>query len=136
MKALLAAAGTAGLLLSTGCAQSMPTAAASSNDAAIAEIQTSVNDAVVAAKSYGQKHLGHYLELNRKGLRAEGFTPSDNVTLTVYIDHYDVCVTATTDGLAADAEWATATATSDQPEAVAGGTCSVTESLKRFTIGG
>ena len=136
MKTLLGATLTTAVLLTTGCAQSLQSAAASSQDIASEEIQTTVNEAVVAAKSYGQKHLGHYLELNRKALRAEGFTPPSGVALTVFVDHLDVCISATTKGLPADAEWATATATSDAPEAVAGGTCSVSDSLKQFTIGG
>lgn len=137
MKALLAAAATAtAVLLTSGCAASMPSAAASSQEAAIADVKVSVDGAITAAKSYGQKHLGHYLELDAKALRAEGYAPSSDVTITVYVDHLDVCVTAESTGLPAGAEWATAAATTDRPEAVAGGSCSVAESLKQFTVGG
>ena len=145
MNNLLAAAGTAAaLLLTTGCAPSMSTAAASSPqataaaaaEAAAGDVQTSVSDAVTAAKSYGQKHLGHYLELDRRALRTEGFTPTDGVEVTVFIDHFDVCVSAASSTLPADAEWATATATSADPDAVAGGVCSAAEALKTFTVGG
>ena len=135
MKALLAAAATAALL-TTGCAQAFPDAAASSQDDAVADIQASVSDAMTATKSYGQKHLGHYLELNRKDLREEGFTPADGVSVTVFIDHYDLCINATSTALPEGSEWSTATATSKQPDPVAGGSCSVKDSLKRVTIKG
>ena len=135
MKALLAAAATAALL-TTGCAQALPDAAASSQDQAVADIQTSVSEALTASKSYGQKHLGHYLELNRKDLRAEGFAPADGVTVTIFIDHYDLCINATSAALPAESEWSTATATSKTPDPVAGGSCSVKDSLKRVTVKG
>ena len=135
MKALLAAAATAALL-TTGCTQALPDAAASSQDQAIADIQTSVSEAMTASKSYGQKRLGHYLELNRKDLRAEGFAPADGVTVTIFIDHYDLCINATSAALPAASEWSTATATSKAPEPVAGGSCSVKDSLKRVTVKG
>ena len=142
MNNLLAAAGTAAaLLLATGCAQSMSAAAADSPQAIAAEaaagaVQTSVTQAATAAKSYGQKHLGHYLELNTKRLRAEGFTPAEGVTVTVFVDHFDVCVSAASTTLPADADWATATATSADTDAVAGGVCSEADALKQFTVGG
>ena len=135
MKALLAAAATAALL-TTGCAQALPNAAASSQDAAVADIQSSVTEAMTATKSFGQKHLGHYLQLDRKDLRAEGYTPADGVSVTIYIDHYDLCINATSAALPEGSEWSTATATSKQPEPVAGGSCSVRDSLKRVTLGG
>ena len=135
MKALLAAAATAALL-TTGCAQALPDAAASSQEDAVAGIQTSVTEAMTASKSYGQKHLGHYLELNRKSLREEGFAPADGVSVTVYIDHYELCINATSTALPAESEWSSATATSKAPEPVAGGSCSVKDSLKRVTIEG
>lgn len=135
MKALLAATAVAALV-TTGCAQSLPNAAAAdTSGAAIADIQTTVNDAVAAAKSYGQKHLGHYLELDRKALRAEGFTPADGVVVTVSVDHLDVCINATTKALPEGSEWSTATATTDAAEAVAGGRCS-SDALRSFTVGG
>lgn len=134
MKALLTAAAAAALL-TTGCAQALPNAAAGTSDAAVADIQTTVDEAVTAAKSYGQKHLGHYLELDAKALRAEGFLPADGVTVTVYVDHLDVCINATTDALPAGSEWSTATATSDSPDVVAGGRCS-SDALKDFRIEG
>ena len=136
MKALLAAAATAAALLTTGCAQAVPDAAASSQDDAIADIQSSVADAMTAAKSYGQKHLGHYLEMNRKALADEGFTPAEGVTVTVYIDHYELCINATSSALPENAEWSSATATLKQQEPVAGGSCSVTDSLTRVTVRG
>ena len=137
MKALLAATAITALM-ATGCAQSLPNAAAvDTSGAAIADIQTTVNEAVTAAKSYGQKHLGHYLELDRKALRAEGFTPAEGVAVTVSVDHLDVCINAATDALPADSEWSKATATTDAgaDEAVAGGRCS-SNVLRTFTIGG
>ena len=141
MNNLLAVAGTAAaLLLTTGCAQSMTAAAADSAQAAAevaaGEVQTSVTAAATAAKAYGQKHLGHYLELNGKRLRAEGFTPPDGVVITVFVDHTDVCVSAASSTLPADAEWTTATATASDTDAAAGGVCSEADALKQFTIGG
>ena len=135
MKALLAAAAVAALL-TTGCAQSLPSAAAAdTTGAAIADIQTTENDAITAAKSYGQKHLGHYLELDRKALRAEGFTPAEGVAVTVSVDHLDVCINASTSALPEASEWSTATATTDAAEPVAGGRCS-SDALRTFTIRG
>ena len=135
MKALLATAAVAALL-TTGCAQSLPSvAAADTSGAAIAEVQTTVDEAVTAVKSYGQKHLGHYLEMDRDALRAEGFTPAEGVAVTVSVDHLGVCINAATDALPADNEWSTATATTAAPEAVAGGRCS-SDALRTFTIRG
>lgn len=135
MKALLAAVAVAAALLTTGCAQAMPNAAASTSAAAVSDIQTSVDEAITAAKAYGQKHLGHYLELGPKALRAEGFAPADGVAVTVFVDHLDVCVAAASEALPADHEWATATATTDSPDAVAGGRCS-SAALRRFPMRG
>ena len=141
MNSLLAAAATAAaLLLTTGCAQSMSAAAATSQDAAAQRaaehVRSSVTDAVTAAKAYGQDHLGHYLELSGKRLRAAGFTPADGVEVTVFVDHFDVCVSAASTTLPAGAEWASATATSADPDPVAGGVCSASQALKQFTVGG
>ena len=145
MNNLLAAAGTAAaLLLTTGCAQSISTAAADSPEAAAAaaaeiaagDVQTSVTEAVTAAKDYGQDHLGHYLELNGKRLRTAGFTPPDGVAVTVFVDHFGVCVSAASSTLPDDAEWATATATTADTDPVAGGACSEADALKQFTVGG
>lgn len=140
MKATLAAAGiAAALLLTTGCAQSLSANAAPADTAeaaAIADIQDSVESAVTAAKSYGQDHLGHYLELNPKALRAAGFTPTSGVDITIYVDHFDVCINAVSSALPADSEWSTATATSRAPDAVAGGACSEADALKQVVLRG
>ena len=141
MKASLAAAGTAAaLLLTTGCAQSLTSADASSAESAeataAAAVQDSVESAVTAAKAYGQDHLGHYLEMEPKDLRASGFTPTPDVDITVYIDHVGVCVNAVSTTLPAGSEWSTATATSQAPDAVAGGACSEADALKQVVVRG
>ena len=116
-------------VLSAACAA--PQAPATGSIDTVAALQATVTSAVTAAKEYGRQHLGHYLELDRSALREAGFTPAPGVTVTVYIDHFDVCVT----GAATEQSPATtATATTAAPEAVVGASCSRQEALRTFEV--
>ena len=116
-------------LLAAACARPQAPGAGSADD--VAALQATVTQAVTAAKSYGAQHLGHYLELDRVALREAGFIPAPGVTVTVYIDHFDVCVTGASAGSAPPV---TATATTAAPDAVPGQGCSRQEALRTFAV--
>jgi hypothetical protein len=125
----LLAAVLAAAVLTAACGTPQGTATGSTDTAAA--LQATVTQAVTAAKEYGQQHLGHYLELDRAALRQAGFAPAPGVTVTVYIDHFDVCVTGAS---IEQSPVTTATATTAAPEAVPGASCSRQEALRTFEV--
>ena len=133
MKTMLIAAAAIAVL--SGCAPAVTSAAASSQDVAVAEIQSTLTDAVTVTKTYGQQHLGHYLGLNRKALAKAGYTPPAGVTLTVSIDHLETCLLATHTGLPETNEWQTATVDTKDTDPRAGGACP-SDALRTLTITG
>lgn len=118
---LLAAAVAVALL---GCSAPMaPTASGPDADVAVAEVSAALDDALAAAKSYGMKQLGHYLELDAEALVAEGFTAAEGVVLAAHPTHAGICLAAEHAGVPRDHEWRVASIDSRRQQPTAGNTC-------------
>jgi hypothetical protein len=73
---------------------------------------TALAGAAEAAQRYGQAHLGHFLKLRVKGLKAEGLELQDAVSLAISTEHASYCIRASNEDLASIHPWATATVSS------------------------
>jgi hypothetical protein len=77
-----------------------------------AEITRSVlADAGVAARAYGQDHLGHYVDLTKRELIGAGLKPHRGVTLEIRARHMTFCIQAMNEALPSIHPWAVATVT-------------------------
>ena len=65
-----------------------------------------------ASNAYGQKHLGHYLELDEKRLRKQGLDVPAGTKIEIETDHKGYCIQATSEGIQRNDKWSTATLTS------------------------
>lgn len=73
-----------------------------------------LTDAAASAKSYGQAHLGHYLDLNLRGLQREGLEVPESVSLTVRTTHDSFCIKAANEDLPSIHPWAVASVRSGE----------------------
>ena len=101
----------------------VPVTAEPDPQVAVEELTATLDEALVAAKSYGMKRLGHYLEIDGAALVAEGFTAPDGIALAVQPDHKGVCLAAEHTGLPKDHEWRIASIDSRRQEPLPGNTC-------------
>ena len=91
--------------------------------AATAVIQRTLSDALVAAKAYGLRNLGHYRKLSHRSLAAQGFRPAPDVRLRVYVSHTNYCLAATHTGLGAASQWRDASIDSRLQQPAPGDRC-------------
>ena len=75
----------------------------------VAEMRSFLDDARSAASDYGQRHLGHFLELNEKALRRNGLELPPGTDLTVLTNHEGYCVEASSSEMPDDNAWSEAT---------------------------
>jgi hypothetical protein len=122
MRQLLAAAAAVGLL---ACSPAAPpnAAGATDPDLAVAELTATLDDALAAAKSFGMRNLGHYLELDGQALVDEGFTAPEGIALAVQPDHTGFCLAAEHTALPADHEWRVASIDSRRQQPGPGNSC-------------
>jgi hypothetical protein len=107
------------------CSSSVVPSAAADPDpeVAVAELSATLTDALTAAKSYGMKHLGHYLELDGQALVDEGFTAPAGIAVAVQPDHTGFCLAAEHTALPADHAWRIASIDSRLQQPTPGNTC-------------
>ena len=97
-------------LLAAGCG-----GAAASGPAEISEesqarrVRAALTEANEAARTYGRKHLGHYLDLKAAKLIRSGLAIPDGIQLEVRAKHTSYCIVATSQELAEEHPWARAT---------------------------
>ena len=72
-------------------------------------------DSSKAARAYGQGHLGHFLDLDVKGLRREGLQLPASVSLRVRTTHTSFCIVAANEALPSIHPWARASVSSRDP---------------------
>jgi hypothetical protein len=119
---LLAAAATV-LMLACSPAAAPNAGGDPDPDAAVAELAATLDDALAAAKSFGMRNLGHYLELDGQALIDEGFTAPEGIALAVQPDHTGFCLAAEHTALPAEHEWRVASIDSRRQQPVAGNGC-------------
>lgn len=112
----IAAVALASLLL--GACAGAPAASVSSE--ADTERQASVSravlvDSLIAARTYGQAHLGHFLGLNSRRLQREGLEIPPRVSVKVGTTHTAFCITVVNSSLPSIHPWARATISSGEP---------------------
>ena len=100
--------------LSLGACGGSDPAPASGNPAEQAGVvRSTLSDAGQAAQRFGQAHLGHFLKLEAKDLRREGFDAPSDISIRVETDHTSYCIRATSSELPSINPWAKATLSSD-----------------------
>ena len=114
---ILALAAVAAL---TACGQAQATAPEIAPED---EMRVVLGDAVVAAKEYGQQHLGHYLKMDAAALEQLGLEHPANVVVEVTTDHTTYCVTAIHQGADATDPWRTASVDSKRQNPEPGDSC-------------
>ena len=106
----LAALATAALGACAG-SQASPSGSAEASDTAT-EMQGFLSEARDAAAAYGQKHLGHYLDLSSKTLEKKGLDVPDSIEFKVTTDHKGYCIRADNSKLDSSDPWSIATVSS------------------------
>ena len=107
---MLAAIATAALGACAG-SQASPSESAESIDTAT-EMQDFLSETRDTAADYGQKHLGHYLDLTQKALEKRGLEIPKSVDLKLTTDHKGYCIRADNSGLDSSDPWSAATVSS------------------------
>lgn len=104
------AASVALALLVAGCGGAVASGGRDVSDEARAEeVRSVLTDANVSARTYGRKHLGHYLDLGKKQLIRAGLQIPESVDLEVRTNHTGYCLVATSMDLPDTHPWARAT---------------------------
>ena len=97
-------------LLVAGCGGAVAGGARDvSEEAHAKEVRSVLTEADVAAREYGRKHLGHYLDLGKKNLIRAGLQLPDGIDLDVRTNHTGYCLVATSEELPDAHPWARAT---------------------------
>ena len=113
MKRIFLATGALSLLLLGACGDdaASPSGSPSASDRERA-VRAVLADADEAAKSFGQAHLGHFLNLKVKDLQREGFEAPSDISIAVDSDHTTYCIRASDDDLPSIHPWAKASLSS------------------------
>ena len=106
----LAAIATAALGACAG-SQASPKGSGESIDTAT-EMQGFLSETRDAATAYGQKHLGHYLDLTQMALGKRGLEIPESMDLKINTDHKGYCIRADNSELDSSDPWSIATVSS------------------------
>ncbi len=82
------------------------------NATSAADVRALLQDARHAAQEYGRRHLGHFLDLDKKALLQQGLRLPDGIELRVRTEHDGYCIRSSASKLETSDEWAIATASS------------------------
>lgn len=95
------------LLGACGGSETAPSSGDPVEQAAV--VRSTLSEAGEAAQRFGQAHLGHFLKLEAKDLRREGFEAPSDISIAVETDHTSYCIRATSSELPSINLWAKAT---------------------------
>ena len=96
-------------LLSTACGGATAQPAAQQDEDVAASIRITLEAADDLARSYGRKHLGHYLKLDAARLERAGLEIPDDLDLDVKTTHVSYCIKATSSALSGTHAWTIST---------------------------
>ena len=89
----------------------------------IDEVRSTLVAAEAIASDYGQRYLGHYVDLTVAELAPKGLTVPEGVSIQLKTGHTGYCFIATSEVLPAEHPWATATMTNVMQEPSAEDRC-------------